>query len=174
MNAQPELFMFAGRPGAGKTTVAQLIEDITGAEHIWTDRERHEMFGETYNPTDSKLLYEMLNKRAEELLEAGKSVIYDTNFSYFKDRELMRGIAGKHQARAVLVYLTTSKEISMERAVGNQSHQATRQYTNMSEADFELIDSHLEVPRPSDHAIELNGIGLTREIVEQAIRVAAE
>ena len=87
------LYLFVGYPGSGKTTAANIICKLTGAEHIWADRERQKMFGRpTHSPQESAALYHRLNERTRQLLLQDKSVVFDTNFNYRRDRDHLRGL----------------------------------------------------------------------------------
>jgi predicted kinase len=84
---KPTLFLFLGYPGAGKTTAAQFIQQKTGAELLWADFERRQMFGQpTYSEAENDELYGYLDKQAAHILNQGKSVIFDTNFNFLIDR----------------------------------------------------------------------------------------
>src|ERR1700740_2189499 len=105
---KPRLYLFVGYSGAGKTTIAQALEEMTGAIHLWADSERHKLFAEpTHSHDESTELYKRLNEQAEELLKAGKSVIFDTNFNFHKDREHLQQIAKRVGAEAIIIWVTT-------------------------------------------------------------------
>jgi predicted kinase len=167
--SQPVLYIFVGYPGAGKTTAAQLLEQITGAEHVWVDRERQHKYGKIYDRAHSEELYTGLNSYAAELLKQGKSVIYDTNFSFYKDRQIMRDLAASQNAQIVLIWLCTPKELAAKRIANEHAHAQTRQYINMTAADFERVAQNLEVPQPNEQAIRINGIDLTETVMKQAL-----
>src|SRR4051812_30193782 len=92
--SKPVLYVMVGYPGSGKTTIAQLLHNLTGARHIWADKERMARFDHPeHTRAQSLKLYEQLNEVARKMLESGDSVIYDTNFSFRRDRQRMRQLA---------------------------------------------------------------------------------
>src|SRR4051812_25913295 len=102
-----KLYLFVGYPGAGKTTIAQLISERTGAVHIWADLERKKMFGEPeHSREENAKLYEYLNRKTAELLAAGQSVIFDTNFNFRKDRDHLSRIAEDNNSEAQIIWVT--------------------------------------------------------------------
>lgn len=165
------LFLMVGYPGAGKTTTSRIIHKLTGAVHLWADHERSKMFkNPTHSHEENLKLYDALNKRTQELLHEGKSVIFDTNFNFYKDRERLRKIAAKEGAKTVLVWMTTPKDVARERAVNHPlTGEHHRVFGNMTLADFERIAGNLEEPRPEEHPIKLKGIGLTEEAIARAL-----
>lgn len=67
--SKQRLYLFVGYPGAGKTTIAKIIAESTGAVHIWADKERQEMFGKAnLTATETSQLYERLNQETDQLL----------------------------------------------------------------------------------------------------------
>lgn len=149
-----------GYPGAGKTTVAQLIAKQTGAAHIWADLERHKMFGQPrHNETESQELYDQLNHDTEQLLSEGKSVIFDTSFNHRRDRDQLRKIASRHGADTVVVWLTTPSEIARERAVHSQLVRNGYEF-KMTPEEFNRIANHLEPPAKDEKVIKIDGVKL--------------
>jgi predicted kinase len=159
---KPTLFLMVGYPGAGKTTVAQIIVEQTGAEHIWADLERHKMFGRpTHAQTESQELYAELNHRAEGLLAQGKSVVFDTSFNHRRDRDLLRGIANRQGADTVVVWVTTPQEIARDRAV-HAKVVRNRYEFNMTGEEWDRIAGHLEPPAKDEKVIKIDGVKLDR------------
>lgn len=166
---QPILFLLVGYPGSGKTTTSKYIHELTGAEHIWADRERREMFGEpTHTQEESRELYNHLNDMTDHLLANGKSVIFDTNFNFYKDRQHLRDIAASLHAKTVVVWITTPKETAKQRAVHERTLRNYYEYI-LPEADFERLSNHLEPPREDERPIKLDGTRISLEIVRQAL-----
>jgi predicted kinase len=156
-----KLYLFVGYPGAGKTTIAQLISDRTGAVHIWADQERKKMFGEPeHSREENAKLYGYLNKKTAELLAGGQSVIFDTNFNFRKDRDHLSRIAEENNAEAQIIWVTTPKHVAKSRAVDGPSAGPTRVFGNMSDKTFERIASHLEEPSENEKIIKIDGAEL--------------
>lgn len=159
-----------GYPGAGKTTTAKIIHDITGAVHLWADHERRQKFGTpTYTHQENLTLYSQLNQEAQRLLASGKSVIFDTNFNFYKDRQHLRDIAKHQGAQTFIVWLTTPKQIARQRATDNAHVQHTRILGNIPLEAFERMSSNLEQPRADEPHIEVDGTrvsdGYMRELL---------
>ncbi|MDL2342113.1 MAG: ATP-binding protein [Patescibacteria group bacterium] len=156
----PTLYLFVGYPGAGKTTAARVLEQATGAVHLWADNLRWEMFKQpSHSALESRELYEHLNDQTAQLLRTGKSVIFDTNFNFRADRDYLRHIAEENGAQTVLIWLTTPVEVAHERA----SHSDTTRngYTvNMTHDMFYNIVSKLEPPTEDENPIKYDGTKL--------------
>ena len=166
----PTLYLMLGFPGAGKTTTSKLIHELTGAVHLWADHERREMYGTpTYSHEENLHLYDRLNTETEQLLRSGKSVIYDTNFNYHKDRELMRAIAERAKAQTVLIWLHVPEHIALERATDTTNHESTRVLGNMPPETFRHIVGNLEKPENNERAVILDGTKITKEYVAEKL-----
>lgn len=166
----PKLYLFVGYPGAGKTTVAKVIHEETGAVHLWADKIRRERFDRpAYSHAENLQLYAHLNELTGELLEAGNSVLFDTNFNFYKDRDHLRHIAVQHGAEVVLVWLTTPRELARHRATEPHHQDHHRVLGTMSPEEFDRMAANLQPPTPDEHAIELDGSRLTAAEIKQKL-----
>ncbi len=162
---KPTLYLFIGYPGAGKTAVAKVIAETTGAVHLWADVERHRLFKRpTHSEAESVELYSRLNRQAGELLASGKNVIFDTNFNFFADRQKLRGIAERHGAKTVLIWITVPKQVAKKRAVHTPA--ARNGYlVSMTQAEFEAITAKLEPPTENENVVKIDGTRLDKQTV---------
>jgi predicted kinase len=155
--ASSTLYLFVGVPGAGKTTTAEIISEKTEAIHLWADAERHKLFANpTHSLEESESLYADLNNRTEQMLSNGESVVFDTNFNFYEDRQKLRALADKYNAKTVLIWVTTPLGIARNRAVG--THRYRNGYMNkMSKEQFDAIAAKLENPRDEEQPIQIDG-----------------
>jgi len=166
-----KLYLFIGYPCAGKTSVSKLIEEATGAVHIWADNERHKLFeNPTHSAEESNKLYAQLNARTDELLGQGKSVIFDTNFNFRRDRDYLREIAAKHGAETVLIWLQTPVDIARQRAV-HDSNLRNGYKVKMTEEHFDKITSKLEPPTADEQPIIINTTEFNPELIRQRLHL---
>jgi predicted kinase len=170
----PTLYLMLGYPGAGKTTVSGIIHHFTGAVHLWADHERNKRFAHpTHSHQENLELYKQLNRETAELLIQGKSVIFDTNFNFYKDRERLRAIAADAGASCVIIWVATRKDLARIRAVEQSEGQKTRVWGNMSIEDFERIAGGLEEPRHHEKVIKLDGEHIDHDAVQKALESLA-
>ena len=167
----PKLYIFMGNPGSGKTSVAKFIHELTGATHIWADRERQKLFAKpTHSVAESNELYEQLNRKAKRLLAAGHDVVFDTNFNYKKDRKHLRKLAASVGADVVVIQMTTPLALARERALAHDHADRNGMHHAMAPATFERINKHRE-PLSGDEPspIAIRGENLTKADVRKAL-----
>jgi predicted kinase len=166
---KPKLYLFVGYPGAGKTTVSKIIQEETGARHIWADVERHKMFSQpSHTEEESQQLYSQLNDETANLLRAGQDVIFDTNFNHMSDRQFLRDIAEKNGADTVVVWVATPYDVAKSRAVHSDVIRNGYDFV-MSSDQFDAIAEKLEPPTKDENVIKLDGAEIDRQSVKRLL-----
>lgn len=161
-----------GYPGAGKTTCSKVIHELTGAVHLWADHVRHKRFqNPNYSQAENDQLYKQMNQEAYDLLSKGQSVIFDTNFNYYKDREHLRKLAMKAHANTVLLWVTVPKAVAYKRAT-TDAHKTTNGFAAiMSDQHFNRLSDKLEKPRSEETFIEIDGTKVSPEYISKELGV---
>lgn len=84
---RPSLILLVGIPGSGKTTYAEkYIEEYESTIHLSSDKIRKELYNDESIQGDPNEVFSLMQKRAVEALNNGKSVVYDATNMTRKDR----------------------------------------------------------------------------------------
>lgn len=170
---KPTLYLMMGYPGAGKTTTAKAIHELTGAVHLWADKIRNERFtNPTHSHQENLTLYAHLNELAGELLATGQDVVFDTNFNFYKDRQHLRDIATQHNAQTRLLWIKTPKAIARERATHSRHAQRNTYPYKMPSERFERISNEFEPPHADEQVIEIDGAKITHAYIREKLGLA--
>ncbi|MEO6513996.1 MAG: ATP-binding protein [Candidatus Saccharimonadales bacterium] len=114
---KPLLIMLYGFPGAGKTYFARQFCESVQAAHVQGDRIRSELFeNPRYDKEENQVVMQLMNYMAEEFLNAGISVVYDTNAARAIQRHALREVARKSGAKPLLVWFQVDTESSYLRS----------------------------------------------------------
>lgn len=169
---QPTLYLMFGYPGAGKTTAAKIIHEVTGATHLSSDQTRFEMFpSPDFSQTEHAKLYEALDSQTELLLTQGKSVVYDANLNRLQHREDKYDICRKVNAKPVLLWVKTPLEEAKERA-SHLSRQHLWPPNETADQLFDRIAGVIEEPAANEPYVALNGTKLDAEHIKQELKDA--
>lgn len=167
---KPTLYLMLGYPGSGKTTTSKIIHELTGADHLWADRIRNRMYPRpTHSAEENIELYNYMNTMTANLLAAGHSVIFDTGFNFYKDRLYLKSIADDRGADTVVVWIQTDKNVAKRRAT-DESHAQRNTYPDtMTTEIFEHIAGGLEMPRPDEPLVIIEGPKISRNYVKERL-----
>lgn len=168
--AQPTLYLMFGYPGAGKTTAAKLISELTGAVRLSSDELRMELFPHpVYTEAEHSAVYKTLDERVQQLLGQGKSVVYDANLNRYVHRAEKYAIAKKTGVRPVLIWVKAPRELSKERAVIRGHHHLVPEDETF-ESMFERVANTLEEPNADEPLQTLSGAYLTKDTVAEMLK----
>lgn len=137
---KPTLHVFCGLPGAGKTSIARLVEKRTGAVRLNTDEWMADLKLDFFDEAQRDLLQYRLIDHGLDLLEHGIGVILEDGQWSRDEREEKVAAAKKRNARiAIYVFDLSADELwrRLERRNNNLTHGAVP-------LTRKLLDSYLE------------------------------
>lgn len=164
------LYLMMGLPGAGKTTIARLIEEQTGATRLTSDEIRLQLWPEpTFTEAEHQELYDYIDNQTEELLSAGKSVVYDANLNRLVHRQQKYAIAQKTGAAVKLLVVRTPTELAHQRSVVEADGQPNRVFGNLDEAVFDRLKNEIEWPTADEPFVEIRGVEVNADDIHQIL-----
>jgi predicted kinase len=154
-----------GLPGAGKTTLAKILQKLTKAARLSSDDYRLIIYPEpSFSQKEHDSLYALIDHSAEHLLEAEHDVIYDANLNRRVHRQEKYDLAAKYHAKVVLWWVRTPEEMAKQRRVDEQDTLLLPE-GETSERMFNRIASILEEPNKDEPHITIDGTHIDAQIV---------
>lgn len=157
--SKPLFIMLYGFPGSGKTFFARQLVDTLAAVHVHDDRIRSELF-ETpnYSKQENHIVTSLMNYMTSEFLNAGVSVVYDTNAMRAAQRRGLRNMATKAGAETVVVWLQIDAESAFTRVSHRDRRKADDRYAqNLDRAGFEALSSGMQNPETTEKYMVASG-----------------
>lgn len=143
--------MMFGYPGAGKTTTAEILSQLTGAVHLSSDKLRLELFpNPRFTPDEHARLYSELDQQTEVLLAKGQDVIYDANLNRKEHRVEKYAICHRTGATPKLIWVQTEKEVAKQRAL----HESRSLLWPKHEQPSQMFDRIADIIEPPDASAE--------------------
>lgn len=158
-----------GLPGAGKSTLANTLQAITGATVLSSDDTRLKLFAQPcFSQDEHDKLYDILDHNLEHLLEAGQSAVYDANLNRRHHRTEKYMLAKKYDADVRLWWVQAPKELAKKRRMSEQNHDLIPE-GETSDRMFERIAAVLEAPQSDETVIEVDGTKITQDYIKQLL-----
>lgn len=156
---RPLLIMLYGFPGAGKSYFARRLTESLQAAHIHGDRIRSELFEEPrYDKQESTVVTQLMDYMAHEFLNAGMSVVYDTNAVRYAQRHNLRDMARKAHAQPLLIWLQIDTDSAFTRVSGRDRRRSDDKYNApLERGTFDDIVSHMQNPQNAEDYIVISG-----------------
>ncbi len=153
------LILLYGFPGSGKTFFSRQLCEQLVAVHVHGDRMRNELFETpSHSKQENHIVNSLMNYMTGEFLQAGVSVVYDTNAMRSTQRRALRNMAAKAGAETVLVWLQIDPETAFTRASRRDRRKADDKYSrNLDRATFDLQTRGMQNPEGTERYQVISG-----------------
>jgi predicted kinase len=159
MPTRPLLILLYGFPGAGKTHFARQLTELISAVHVQGDRIRNELFEQPrYDKQENEIVSRLAEYMAYEFLQAGVSVIYDTNAMRAGERRTLRDLAAKAKAQPFLIWLQIDPESALARLNIRDRRKSDDKYAvDYNRESFGNYIRRMQNPIESETAVVISG-----------------
>ncbi|HET9098651.1 MAG TPA: ATP-binding protein [Candidatus Saccharimonadales bacterium] len=156
---KPFLLYMYGYPGSGKTYFARQFTDNISAAHLQADKIRLELFkAPRFDKEENAIVNQIMNYMTEEFLNAGISVIYDTNAMRGGQRRLIRDMGVRHHAQPALIWFQIDADTAFYRNVTRDKRRADDKFAaHWDRTTFDTIINHMQNPVKSENYIVVSG-----------------
>ncbi|MCC6221039.1 MAG: AAA family ATPase [Deltaproteobacteria bacterium] len=154
---RPFLIATAGVMGVGKSTLANYIGAMSGAQVLASDKVRKELFPPAlddkslpfrsgkYSESATEATYKAIFKCAERCLFYGNPVVLDAAFSQKRYRKDLRELARKYQVPGLIANCSLDYDKLRDRLKMRETDSRS-----LSDGRVELLDKHIESFEPLD------------------------
>jgi predicted kinase len=156
---KPLLIMLYGFPGSGKTFFARQFCEQVKAAHIQGDRIRAELFQQPhYDKEENQVVTQLMDYMAGEFLNAGLSVVYDTNALRAIQRHGLRDMARRAGATPLLIWFQIDSDSSYYRASKRDRRRSDDKYAApMTRELYDAQTGQMQNPVQTEDYIVISG-----------------
>jgi predicted kinase len=123
----PVLVMVSGLPGTGKSFFSRKLAERLACTILESDEIRKKLFpSPTYSPAENAMVFAVINRQMDELLQKGASVILDATNLKEKHRKSVYDVAEKNGAKLIIVQVDAPPELVKERLKARGKHPDTQ------------------------------------------------
>lgn len=156
---KPVLILLYGYPGAGKSFVARQMTEHLRAAHVHGDRIRAELFeNPKFDAKENAIVQGMMDYMTAEYLQAGVSVIYDSDCLKLAERRNLRNLAQKNHAASLLVWTQIDIESAFARIAARDRRRADDKYSqNLDRTSFDKVLASMQNPNGTEGYVVVSG-----------------
>lgn len=156
---KPLLIQLYGFPGSGKTYFARQLCEHLQAAHVQGDRIRYELFDQPrYDKQENDVITQLMDYMTEEFLNAGLSVVYDTNAMRLSQRHALREMARKAHAQSMLIWLQIDADSSYARTTQRDRRRSDDKYAApLDRTTFDSLTGHMQNPQTTEDYVVISG-----------------
>jgi len=156
---KPVLVLMYGFPGSGKTYFARQFVERVQAAHLQADRIRHELFQQPrYDREENAVVAQIMDYMTGEFLQAGVSVVYDTNVLRTQQRRQLREMARKADAETVLIWQQIDSDSAAARVMKRDRRKADDRYSLQPDySTFQKLASAMQNPANAEEYVVTSG-----------------
>lgn len=152
---KPLFILLYGFPGAGKTYFARQLCEHLQAAHVHGDRIRGELFEHPqYDKEENEVVGHLMDYMTGEFLNAGLSVVYDTNAMRAGQRRLLRDLARKTHTTPLLVWFQIDMDSAYARFSTRDRRRSDDKFAGPADqATFERTVGSMQNPQNEDYIV---------------------
>ncbi len=156
---KPLLVMLYGYPGSGKSYVARQLTNHIQAAHIQGERIRSELFEHPrYDKQENAVVTQLMDYMADEFLNMGISVVYDTNALRAAQRQSLRDKARRAGAMPLVIWLQINTEAAFARCRKRDRRKADDRYSQIIDrSTFDSLSEGMQNPVSSEDYVVVSG-----------------
>ncbi|HEX5447893.1 MAG TPA: ATP-binding protein [Candidatus Saccharimonadales bacterium] len=153
--SKPALICLYGFPGSGKSYLARNLAKDFHMANVSSDRIRGELFqNPRYDAQENAIITHLMDYICEEFLDAGVSVIYDTNALRSAQRRKLREMARRQKAQYLLIWLQIDMDTAFSRTQGRDRRTTDDRFAEpQTKATFDRQLSGMQNPEGEDYLV---------------------